>query len=167
MSPALGTTLHRFPSDGEIVAGCVAEGNVRSYAWRLGIPDRTLYHYIDRRDLRLRVREALRAGKRPPPDPFKHDARLKVWAALDAGELVRQPCEACGDARVEAHHDDYAKPLDVRWLCSQHHGEAHRGPLRHGTIAAYTNRACRCELCRSTWREYVAKRRACRLKARC
>jgi ribosomal protein S27AE len=34
-------------------------------------------------------------------------------------------CSKCG-AKAQAHHDDYKKPLDVRWLCPKHHGEHHR-----------------------------------------
>jgi hypothetical protein len=46
--------------------------------------------------------------------------------AIRDGRLVRQPCEVCGTTlRVQAHHDDYTKPLDVRWLCFKHHREHH------------------------------------------
>jgi len=53
-------------------------------------------------------------------------ARSRVSNALRDGRLVRQPCEVCqATARVQAHHDDYSKPLDVRWLCFTHHREHH------------------------------------------
>lgn len=39
--------------------------------------------------------------------------------------LERQPCEICGEI-AEAHHDDYDKPLEVRWLCTKHHKEWHK-----------------------------------------
>lgn len=39
--------------------------------------------------------------------------------------LERQPCEICGGP-AEAHHDDYDKPLEVRWLCFEHHREWHK-----------------------------------------
>jgi predicted HTH domain antitoxin len=56
-----------------------------------------------------------------------------VEQAIKKGVLVRQPCEVCGingkyeDGRseVQAHHDDYNRPLQVRWLCKKHHYEWH------------------------------------------
>lgn len=53
--------------------------------------------------------------------PEKHAAQSKVSDAIRRGKLVRQPCEVCGAESAEAHHDDYSKPLDVRWLCKEHH----------------------------------------------
>jgi hypothetical protein len=43
--------------------------------------------------------------------------------ALRSGKLVKGPCEVGGDCagRIEAHHDDYARPLTVRWVCKRHH----------------------------------------------
>jgi hypothetical protein len=52
-------------------------------------------------------------------------ARSKVKRAIHNGILVRQCCEFCGDENTQAHHDDYSRPLDVRWLCPQHHHMVH------------------------------------------
>jgi len=52
-------------------------------------------------------------------------AHHKVCQAIIDGKLVKKPCEVCGD-KANAHHDDYSKPLDVRWLCTTHHVEHHR-----------------------------------------
>lgn len=57
--------------------------------------------------------------------PEKRLAHSGVNNAIRDGRLERQPCEACG-ARAHAHHDDYSRPLDVRWLCPRHHSEHHR-----------------------------------------
>lgn len=51
-----------------------------------------------------------------------HDA---VKNALYTGKIIRLPCEICGEQRVDAHHDNYLKPLDVRWLCKTHHMRLH------------------------------------------
>lgn len=52
--------------------------------------------------------------------------RLKIKARNASRVLKRMPCEVCGNEKVEAHHDDYAKPLNVRWLCQAHHKQWHR-----------------------------------------
>ena len=42
-------------------------------------------------------------------------ARSLVRIAILNGELSRGPCENCGSTSyVDAHHDDYSKPLQVR-----------------------------------------------------
>jgi hypothetical protein len=43
------------------------------------------------------------------------------------GRLEKQPCAVCGEAKVEGHHEDYRKPLEIVWLCHRHHRGAHKG----------------------------------------
>lgn len=56
----------------------------------------------------------------------------RVWAhkalhsGIRRGLVERQPCEVCGSEPTDAHHDDYDRPLTVRWLCRRHHKAAHR-----------------------------------------
>jgi hypothetical protein len=58
-------------------------------------------------------------------DPAKHRARATLAYAKRTGKIAPLPCEVCGDVVAQAHHDDYTKPLDVRWLCQQHHAQLH------------------------------------------
>jgi len=58
--------------------------------------------------------------------PRKYKAGNMVNNAIREGKLFPEPCEVCGGGRrTEAHHDDYAKPLNVRWLCAAHHKQWH------------------------------------------
>lgn len=58
--------------------------------------------------------------------PEKRRAHKAVEWALLSGTLQKQPCLACGSVDVHAHHPDYSKPLDVRWLCPACHRAEHR-----------------------------------------
>ena len=64
----------------------------------------------------------------PSKDPrlLKVCARKIAYEAKKCGLIKIQPCEVCGTTeRLEMHHDDYAKPMDVRWLCKEHHKKYH------------------------------------------
>ena len=53
-------------------------------------------------------------------------ARKITNILLKTGELVRIPCEVCGEEKVDVHHLDYNKPRLVMFLCKKHHVEWHR-----------------------------------------
>ena len=55
----------------------------------------------------------------------KVHCRQATQNAINGGLLIKGLCEVCGDQKVEAHHDDYSKPMSVRWLCTKHHAEHH------------------------------------------
>ena len=60
--------------------------------------------------------------------PIQSWAIVLVRHAIKAGRLVNPGCcEECKTTkrRVEAHHDDYLKPLKVRWLCASCHKRWH------------------------------------------
>lgn len=69
-------------------------------------------------------------------NPVKVKARRQLRSAISRGEIVRPGrCEEClTPGSVHGHHDDYAKPLAVRWLCPQCHNDWHRlnGPGING-----------------------------------
>lgn len=51
-------------------------------------------------------------------------AHFAVSKAYKTGDLARLPCW-CGNAKAQAHHEDYTKPNVVVFLCSLHHMERH------------------------------------------
>ena len=53
-------------------------------------------------------------------------AQNRLNYAIRSGQMARGACEGCGtDQKVHAHHHDYTKPLDVRWLCFRCHKLSH------------------------------------------
>lgn len=61
--------------------------------------------------------------------PERVAAKGAVLAAVRGGVLRRpKECSACGTPSrlIDGHHDDYSKPLEVRWLCRGCHRAADR-----------------------------------------
>lgn len=60
---------------------------------------------------------------------IKRSASTIVGNYVRSGKMTKPcSCETCGlsDVRIHGHHDDYAKPLEVRWLCSKCHTKWHK-----------------------------------------
>lgn len=75
----------------------------------------------------LRQRKVVTERFRDDPEfALKKRARDLVNRMLKAGHLVSKPCEVCGKTKVDAHHDDYSRALEVRWLCRLHHMQHHK-----------------------------------------
>ena len=72
-------------------------------------------------------RKALSERYKRNPEKFK--ARDITKYAVRSGKLNRLPCEVCQNPKSQAHHTDYSKPLEVKWLCHKHHAFVHRKPV--------------------------------------
>jgi len=117
---------HPIMTDGHLgkCKECAKRDGQENYAKR-----RAQYSAYDQRRYREPRRRRMVLGyarARAKRTPEKTAARRRLTQALRSGKIVRWPCEVCGVVRgVQAHHDDYSKPFDVRWLCFQHHRALH------------------------------------------
>jgi len=64
-------------------------------------------------------------------NPEKRAAHLLLYNAVRNGTKEKPThCSKCGEEttspRLHAHHHDYARPLDVTWLCAMCHTAEHR-----------------------------------------
>lgn len=106
-------------------------------AVRFGVSRNAMHDLLKRRtDMRPQRRfgaenHFYRGGSKA--DGYAHDI---VEQALEDGVLARPSvCSICagpgntyvdGRSPIQAHHDDYNHPLDVRWLCQACHHQWHR-----------------------------------------
>ncbi len=80
------------------------------------------------------------AGHRFPTaadEARKDAARFAVYSAIKGRTLVKpKACSFCGkEGEVVAHHEDYSKPLQILWLCTECHGLRHRAIGAHVSLA--------------------------------
>lgn len=55
----------------------------------------------------------------------RSNARAYMRVYVRRGHIKKLPCSVCGNKKSQGHHDDYSKPLEVKWLCRKHHNELH------------------------------------------
>lgn len=91
-------------------------------------PDRVLARKEYMRQYRLQNIEKIRHANQlyRQRDPLKARARAYIQKRVRHGEVKRLPCVHCGAPESQAHHPDYAKPLDVVWLCRACHIAEHK-----------------------------------------
>jgi len=83
--------------------------------------------YIQTEAGKLNARKA--KNKWTESNVIKRAASHVVNNAIRDGRLIKKyECENCGisDVRIHGHHDDYAYPMSVRWLCSKCHCAWHK-----------------------------------------
>jgi hypothetical protein len=51
---------------------------------------------------------------------------MDVRVAIRNGSITKDPCVICKEKKVQAHHQDYSKPLEIVWLCAKCHTKAHK-----------------------------------------
>lgn len=88
-------------------------------------------------------REHMRQARRKNPEKFnererlaqaqrpwtqQREARYQLNLAVQRGEILKpNHCEHCGGgSKLQAHHTDYSKALEVLWLCPECHSKEHR-----------------------------------------
>lgn len=89
---------------------------------------REYYAEYERRRFSTPARQATRAKQQRlhrQRHPDKYIARSAVGNAVRDGRLTKPTfCGCCGrEGKVQAHHTDYSRPLDVAWLCFVCHRE--------------------------------------------
>lgn len=89
-------------------------------------------HYIKNRDaikkksleyartVEGREKCRLRSLERSKKEPEKKHARFTLLNAVRDKRIKKQNCVICG-RKAQAHHWNYSLPLDVFWLCPDHH----------------------------------------------
>lgn len=62
----------------------------------------------------------------------QQNARQYVRTAIKTGKMKKPDvCAWCGrSGQLEGHHTDYAKPLEVLWLCKSCHRTLHNGLVK-------------------------------------
>ena len=115
--------------------------SVEECANHYGVTRQCMYDVLKRRGCVFRTRLGTGPGNHfyrgiPSDRSKKESCHNAVENAIKRGELIRAAsCSECGSPDyittkrthyIHAHHDDYDKPISVRWLCGSCHYKWHK-----------------------------------------
>jgi hypothetical protein len=100
-------------------------------------------HFVDgledlysRRKVDKPIRENAVSLKVISSEEISEDEKKKIWCrnlvnrGVKSGKISKQPCRICNTTNdLQAHHFDYDNPLDVIWLCQNHHLMLHNNQI--------------------------------------
>lgn len=94
-----------------------------SERYRVAFSDRALYEKERNKTQKRKQQAKLYTKRSRANNPEKYHAHNLVASAVKRGILIKpNACELCGKAgNIHGHHEDYAKPLDVVWVCALCH----------------------------------------------
>ena len=76
-----------------------------------------------------------------PENRIKRYAQKTLNNAVKFGKIKKLACSVCGNIKSHGHHKDYSRPLEVIWLCSQHHKDVHKEIENGHELSATTRQA--------------------------
>ncbi|UBH21922.1 hypothetical protein LAU42_09105 [Macrococcus armenti] len=91
--------------------------------------------YLDREEVKESIARRFREYRKDEGFLKKERARGMVNKRLLSGKIVKpNKCEVCcSEGYVEAHHEDYDKPLEVVWVCKKCHENIHHSNERQSS----------------------------------
>ena len=109
-----------------------------------GITRQSVYAILKRRNVKMRPQKRHKGDNHFFRGVSADDKAQNVLeSAIKSGKFARRyVCEVCGDSgemkdgrsKIQAHHDDYDKPLEVRWLCQKCHYLWHKSNTAKGAM---------------------------------
>ena len=85
------------------------------------------YMPIERQLITGVMRIAIKRPARKPITALRRSIYIQVRKAIESGVIAPGPCADCGQIkeRNHGHHEDYARPLELVWLCASCHARRH------------------------------------------
>ena len=108
---------HRIDKDGNRVDRlfCNKCNTARLKEWRTRNPENRAKIYANARRYNSK-------------NKVKFNAWMNMHYHLKKGHIERpKECGVCGEKKkLDGHHDDYSKPLEVKWMCRKCHKAYHK-----------------------------------------